>query len=124
MKSEEPDNSAFSSRTPCHAKLTEIDASSFRANLAESNRITIADRTIKVPLAHHPGGGASFRTISEPLVLQASLLDSATSLDEAPSCWSLPARHTPSCLVLSLEFGSSRGRRVVSESEPLRREDR
>ena len=83
-------------------EITEIDASSFRANPAESNRITIADRTIEDWLGGHTGGsrccsvcgdadcrtvevdGVSFETIPERLILKAALLASAALLDEAP----------------------------------------
>jgi hypothetical protein len=37
-------------------KITEIDPSSFRVNPAESNRITIGDRTIEDWLGGHTGG--------------------------------------------------------------------
>ena len=83
-------------------EITEIDSASFRANPAESNRITIADRTIEEWLGGHTGGsrccsvcgdsncrtvevdGASFETIPERLILKAALLASAALLDEAP----------------------------------------
>jgi len=83
-------------------EITEIDASSFRANPAESNRIAIADRTIEDWLGGHTGGsrccsvcgdadcrtvevgGVSFETIPERLILKAALLASAALLDEAP----------------------------------------
>jgi Domain of unknown function (DUF2703) len=91
-------------------QITEIDQSTFRANPAQSNRITIADRTIEDWLGGHAGGsrccsvcgdsdcrtvevgGVSFETIPERLILQAALLASAALLDEGqddtPSCCS------------------------------------
>ena len=83
-------------------KITEIDTSSFRVNPAESNRITIADRTIEEWLGGRTGGsrccsvcgnsdcrtvevdGVSFEAIPERLIVKAALLASAALLDEAP----------------------------------------
>jgi hypothetical protein len=83
-------------------EIIEFDSSSFRANPAESNRITIADRTIEEWLGGHTGGsrccsvcgdsdcrtlevgGVSFETVPERLILKAALLASAALLDEAP----------------------------------------
>jgi hypothetical protein len=89
-------------------QIREIDPSAFRANPAESNRITIAGRTIEEWLGGHAGGsrccsvcgdsdcrtvevgGASFETIPERLILQAALLAAASLLgegqDEPSSC--------------------------------------
>ena len=84
-------------------QIAEIDTSSFRANPAESNRITMADRTIEEWLGGRAGGsrccsvcgdsdcrtvevgGVSFETIPERLILKAALLASAALLDEAPA---------------------------------------
>jgi Domain of unknown function (DUF2703) len=84
-------------------KISEIDTSAFRANPAESNRITIADRTIEEWLGGHTGGsrccsvcgdsdcrtvevgGVSFEAIPERLILKAALMASVTLLDEAPN---------------------------------------
>ena len=83
-------------------EITEIDPSSFRANPAESNRITIGDRTIEDWLGGHTGGsrccsvcghadcrtvevgGVSFEAIPERLILKAALLASAALLDQTP----------------------------------------
>ena len=69
-------------------KIAEIDTSSFKVNPAESNRITIADRTIEEWLGGHTGGsrccsvcgnsdcrtvevdGVSFHAIPERLILK------------------------------------------------------
>jgi len=73
-------------------EVTEIDESSFNANPAGSNRLTIADRPIEEWLGGHAGrsrccsvcgdsncrtvelGGVSFEAIPERLILKAGLL--------------------------------------------------
>lgn len=84
-------------------EIAEIDTAAFRANPAESNRITIGGRTIEEWLGGHTGGsrccsvcgasdcrtvevgGVSFEAIPERLILKAALLASAALLDEAPN---------------------------------------
>lgn len=83
--------------------IAEIELSVFRANPSESNRITIADRTIEEWLGGQTGGsrccsvcgdsecrtvevgGVSFEAIPARLILQAALLASAALLDEGPN---------------------------------------
>lgn len=83
-------------------EITEIEATDFGAAPSESNRITIAGRTIEDWLGGQTGSsrcrsvcgdnncrtveldGVSFEEIPERLVLKAALLASAASIDETP----------------------------------------